>query len=485
MNYLALPSWIANLGVVPLLRFAAFLFAPAALAFALRRFSVIAVLEAINISSRNNLISNLKHLNLNLTLLFVKALLLLPCVSFAQNRPAQDYIIAHGEQKEIILTGLKKFSVGNSQIISYKLLEKDQKLLIKGKKIGFTDILVWTKEGKQTLGVYVLSKQKFLKTFQLGEALKNLGLDIQVKGPIITASGEITELADYLYLQKLRGQYQEQIFLKVTLSHKLRNTIIGRIYKNLFSANFPIITCQSSSLDILCFHEGDSTSPLLKELGDYYKITFIKQTSRAKSTNYRVKLKIVQLEKIDGTEIHTGLDKLQTSIHDLFDFGVRKLIDDNLIYFSKTKLDLSTLAEPESVISLDHDLKIEIGSEIPYQNIKPEAGNVIAPIEWKFAGLKIVAKLQEKEGRLLLRYETEFSRPVQDSISGSKENSSLFMEVGRPVKIFQIGFQTTSQMKKGIPGFMEIPLLKSLFGSKSNQNTYKQLYGYIVLEEED
>lgn len=485
MNYLAFASWIANLGVVPLLRFAAFLLAPAALAFALRRFSVIAVLEAINISSRNYLISNFKHLNLNLTHLFVKALLLLPCALFAASGPTTDFIIAHGEQKEIILSGLKRFSVGNPQIISYKLLEKEQKLLIKGKKIGFTDILVWNKEGKQTLGVYVLSKQKFLKTFQLGEALKNLGLDIQVKGPIITASGEISDFNDYLYLQKLKSQYQDQIFLKVTLAHALRNFIIGKVYKSLFASNFPIISCQSNALDILCFHEGASSSPLLKELGGYYKITFIKQESRAKRTNYRVRMKIVQLEKIDGTEIHTGLDKLQTSLHDLFDFGVRKLIEDNLIYLSKTKLDLSTLAEPESVLSTNQELKIEIGSEIPYQNIRQEGGNIIAPIEWKFAGLKIVAKLSEIEGKLFLKYETEFSRPVQESISGSKENSSLFLEVGEPVKIFQIGFQTTSKMSQGIPGLMDVPLLKTLFGSKTNQNTYKQLYGYIVLEEVD
>lgn len=484
MNYLALASWIANLGVVPLLRFAAFLFAPAALDFALRRFSVTAVLEAINISSRNYLISNFKHLNLNLTLLFVKALLVLPCASFAISPSSSDYIIAHGEQKEIILSGLKRYSVGNPAIISYKLLEKEQKLLIKGKKIGFTDILVWTSKGKQTLGVYVLSKQKFLKTFQLGEALKNLGLDIQVKGPIITASGTVSEFSDYLYLQKLKAQYADQIFLKVSLSRELRNFIIGKIYKTLFSSEFPIITCQSNELDVLCFHEGESNSPLLKELGSYYKVTFIKQDSRIRKTNYRVRLKIVQLEKIDGTEIHTGLDKLQTSLHDLFDFGVRKLIEDNLIYFSKTKLDLSTLAEPESILSTNHELKIEIGSEIPFQNIKQENTHVIAPIDWKFAGLRIIAKLSEVEGKLFLKYETEFSRPVHETISGSKENSSLFLEVGEPVKIFQIGFQTTSKMNKGIPGLMDVPILKSLFGSKSNQNTYKQLYGYIVLEEE-
>lgn len=409
----------------------------------------------------------------------------MPSASFAAEKQTEDYILSHGEQKEIILPGLKRFSVGNSEIISYKLLEKGNKILLKGKKIGFTDIMVWTAEGKRSLSIYVLSKQKFLKTFQLAEALKNLKLEIHVKGPIITASGEIQDLSDYLYLQKIREQYKDQVFFKVRLSETLRNHIVGQVYKRLYSANFSIVTCHSDWLEILCFHEGNENSDLLKQLASFYKIIFIKQESKVTRTNYRVKLKIVQLEKMDGTEIHTGLDKLQTTMSDLFSFGIKKLIDDNLIYLSETKLDLSTLAEPESIISVNSDLKIEIGSEIPYQNIKNEGVNVIAPIDWKFAGLKIQAKLSELHGRLLLKYETEFSRPVQEAISGSKENSSLFLEIGEPVKIFQIGFQTTSAMRQGIPGLLNIPILKNLFGSKSNQNTYKQIYGYIVLEEEN
>src|SRR5690606_36820885 len=107
--------------------------------------------------------------------------------------------------------------------------------------------------------------------------------------------GELSKLDDYLYLQKLKAQYQNQVFLKVTLARSLRNSIIGKVYKTLFASNFPIISCQSNALDILCFHEGNSSAPLLKELGAYYKIIFIKQESKAKRTNYRIKLKIVQL----------------------------------------------------------------------------------------------------------------------------------------------------------------------------------------------
>ncbi len=476
------PSWTANLGVVPLLRLAAFLFAPIALCLALRRFSVTAVLEAINISSRNFLKdSNLKPLNLTIALLFVKAFLLLPCALWAQESPG-NIILSKGEQKEIDIKGLKKFSVGNPEVISYKFLSKSGKILIKGKRVGFTDLVVWSKNGKETYSLYVLSKQKFLKTFQLADALKNLDLNIDIKGPIMTASGVLTDFGDYLYLQKIKGQFQDQVFFKITLNPKLRNHIITQIYKKLYSNGFSLVSCQTDWMDVMCFYEGEKNDNLLKQLATFYRVSFVQQDSRLKHKNYRLKLKLIQLEQMDGREIHLGLDKLKASISDLFEFGIKKLVDDNFVFLTQSKMDLSTLAEPELIVNLNTPQLTEIGSQIPYQNINAQGANVIAPIDWKFAGLRIKTKITESYGKILLNYETEFSRPVDQAISGSKETSSALLEIGEPLKIFQIGFQTTSKSRQGIPIISNIPILKHLFESKSDQKTYKQIYGYVILE---
>lgn len=478
-------SWIANLGVVPLLRLAAFLLAPIALCLALRRFSVTAVLEAINISSRkNHHLSNLKLLNLTITLLFVKVLLLLPGASHAITSPS-DVVLAKGEQKEILVPGLKNFSIGNPEVISYKYLPKAGKILIKGKKVGFTDLLVWTPKGRLSFSLYVLSKQKFLKTFQLADALKNMNLSIDIRGPIMTASGVLNDFSDYLYLQKIKGQFQDQVFFKISVDPRLRNHIIGQVYKKLFANGFSGISCQTDWLDILCFYEGDHNTELLKQLSSFYRVSFIHQESRQRRKNYRLRLKLLQLEQLDGREIHLGLDMLKSKMSDLFDFGVRKLIDDNYLFLSQSKMDLSTIAEPEMVVNLNSPHVVEIGSQIPYQNLGVQSGNVIAPIDWRFAGLRIKSKLTQSYGKLLLDYETEFSRPVDHAISGSKEASSALLVPNIPIKIFQIGFQTTSKGRQGVPLISQIPILKHLFESKSDQRTYKQIYGYVVLEEMD
>jgi hypothetical protein len=423
----------------------------------------------------------LKPLNVTIALLFVKGLLLLPAASQASD-PTSDVILSKGEQKEIDLKGLKNFSVGNPEVISYKFLAKTGKLLVKGKKVGFTDLVVWTKKGKEIFSLYVLSKQKFLKTFQLAEALKNLELSIDIKGPVMTASGILSDFGDYLYLQKIKGQFQDQVFFKINLDPKLRNHIIAQIYKKLYSNGFSHVNCQTDWMDIMCFYEGEKNDNLLKQLASFYRVSFVQQDSRLKHKNYRLKLKLIQLEQMDGREIHLGLDKLNSSIGDLFEFGIKKLIDDNFVFLSQSKMDLSTLAEPELVVNLNTPQLTEIGSQIPYQNINTQGSNVIAPIDWKFAGLRIKTKLTESYGKLLLDYETEFSRPVEQAISGSKETSSALLEIGEPLKIFQIGFQTTSQGRQGIPLISKIPILKHLFESKSDQKTYKQIYGYVTLE---
>jgi hypothetical protein len=226
-------------------------------------------------------------------------------------------------------------------------------------------------------------------------------------------------------------------------------------------------------MDILCFYEGTTNVEFLKQLASFYRVSFIQQDSRLRHKNYRLKLKLIQLERMDGKEIHLGMDKLQASVEDLFVNGIRNLIDKNAVFLQKSQMDLSSLAEPELVVNLNTPQLVEIGSQIPYQNIGVQGSSVIAPIDWRFAGLKIKTKITESYGKLLLDYETEFSRPVAQAISGSKEV---------PMKIFQIGFQTTSKDRLGIPVLSEIPILKHLFESKSDTKTYKQIYGYVVLE---
>jgi len=478
MNYLVCT---ANLGVVPLFLLAAFLFAPIALFFALRRFSVTAVLEAIYISLINKLdISKFK--NLTITLLFVKVILS-QCIAKSPPPDKIDLILAQGEQKEIEIKQLSKLSIGNRAILTHRYLSKTKKILIKGKQVGFSDLIFWDGKIKKIYHVYVLSKQKFLKTYQLAETLKDLNLTIDIKGPIMSAGGEINNFADYLYLHKIKEQYKDQIFFKITLNKKLKDFITSKIYEILFNNGFQSIYCQNEWLILNCFYNGDKNKKLIEQLKNDYKINFIQQESQFKQKNFTLKLKLFQIERSDGKEIQLGFDKLEASVSKIFDFGLKKLIEDNIVFLQKSNLEISTLAEPELVVNLDTPQSIEIGSEIPYQTIKTANQQVIAPVEWKFAGLKITTKFKDHFGKIKLTYQTEFTRPMGEAINGSKEKSSAIIEPGSQIKLFKIGYKTTGKSKTGIPFLTDIPILKHLFESKTDVETFKEIHGFLSFEE--
>lgn len=481
MNYFACT---ANLGVVPLFLFVAFLLAPDLRALAFLLFSVTFVLDAIlssyitginlSFTKTDNLSSRLPSVKI-----FLCLLAFLPCAI-----KAEDLILAKGEQKELSIPSLKKYSVGNSDVISYKYFPKDGKILLKGKKLGFSDLVIWHGKEKTEYKIYVLSKQKHLQTYQLAEALKPLDLTVNIQGPVITVEGEIQTLEDYLYIHKLKKKHGDQVFFKSVINPKLRNHIIGLIYHKLFSAGVSQITCQSQFSEILCDYSPEGADlPFLKELEKRYAVSFIAKQSRWLQKNYRLKMKLVQVERIDGREISTGLDQIDISMKDLFTHGLSKIVDENRLILRDTHLDLSTLAEPDLMINLGHPQLVEIGSQIPYQNINTQGNNVIAPIDWRFAGLRIKTEIKEAFGKILVKYETEFSRPVGEAISGSKEVSTALVHPDEPVKIFQIGFQTQGDQDRSIPFINQIPILKEIFRSKMSEKTYKQISGYLVIEE--
>ncbi len=471
----------ANLGVVPLFLLAAFLFAPIALFFALRRFSVTAVLEAINLSLNDNL-DITKFKTLTIRLFFVKAILS-QCMAQSIPSKEEDIILSKGEQKELVLEDISQISIGNKDVLSHKFNQKTKKLLIKGKQVGFSDLMVWTKKSKKKFSIYILSKQKFLNTYQIAESLKDLNLTLDVKGPIMTAEGTINQFADYLYIQKIKKKYPDQLFFKVQISPEVRNFVIGKIYYELFAKGFSNFYCQNQWADINCYIEEKNNPDILKELTRQFEVSFTLIEPKNKRKNFNLKLKLFQLERLDGREIQLGLDEINATLGDLFKFGIDHIIQKNNFFLSSSNMELSTLAEPEMIINLDSPQLIEIGSEIPYQNIDSRNQQIIAPIDWKFAGLKIKTHFEHAQGRIKMTYETEFTRPVGEGISGSKEKSSVFLHPGSQIKLFKIGFQTQGKNRKGIPLIRDIPILKHLFESKSDQSTYKQIYGYLQLEE--
>ena len=160
------------------------------------------------------------------------------------------------------------------------------------------------------------------------------------------------------------------------------------------------------------------------------------------------------------------------------------MIKNNRILLSKRKLNLSTLAEPQTIVRLNSSAIIKIGSEIPIKSVTTSSGEKTESTLWKFVGLQLTLGLKRVGNRLQLDYKTEFGQKASQSgeISGSGESSSTFVKMGVATQLFQVGLRSNGQDIASLPWLGAIPILGHLFQSKSKHINYKQVTGILVVE---
>jgi hypothetical protein len=264
----------------------------------------------------------------------------------------------------------------------------------------------------------------------------------------------------------------------------LRRMIAADVYRAMFAAGIARVGCQARFLDMECTYEADAgrSKEVRDALEERWGVRFTRRESHWSRGNLRLRLKLIQIEQTDGQELNFGLSALRAKPLDLFDHGLKKLIENNQIALAESHLHLSTLAEPEALVRLGKPHQIEVGAQIPYQNLNQGQGVVLAPIDWRFAGLKITTLLEERDGVLTLDYETEFTRPGENGISGSKEKSSLLVRPGESYRLFQIGYRADGLDRAHLPGLKDVPLLRVLFGSRTKHANYKRIEGHLLIE---
>ncbi|MBC7537274.1 MAG: pilus assembly protein N-terminal domain-containing protein [Bacteriovorax sp.] len=500
-NYFA--AWTANLGVVPLFLLAAFLLAPAFFFFLNLLFVVTHVLETIRkLLSRNryngSLYNNFKPYFLPIKSPCVKGIVAIPCTCLFLFLPMainaetihKDIILARGQSTELSLSGMEKFNIGNRQVITYRLNEKSKKLLVRGVSLGHSEILVWNRDkSTETYQIFVISKIQEAKFLHLAEITSNLGLNTQILIPHIRVSGLLKKYSQYLDYKKILEQNKEAILDEVQLSVELKNKIFASVYSAFFEDYKESIRCSLDFSEISCFYpENEAPGEFLKKyLIEKYKINLVQQNNQQFKKNYSLKIKLIQLEQLDGEDLRLGLEQVSGSLGDFFKIPLDSIVQKNQVLLAQKKVRMSTLAEPQSLIRPLTPAEMQIGADIPFKNINT---NNVQSTDWKFAGLKIKILLENYGENIKINYETELTQPSNDangvtSIGGNKEKSSVIIPLKTAVKIFQLSLKTEGKSTDQMPFLNAIPLLGELFKSKSNQSNYKTITGIIEVCEND
>lgn len=478
MNY-SLSGWIANLGVVPLLLFAFFLFVPALFNLSFLLLLVIVVLDAIKTSFKSlrmNFLANLGP--------FVKGVLIISYFYASHNGFCSDnadiIILSKGEQKELSLP-FHKFSVGNPEVIATHSSEKG-KILLKAKSIGFSDIAFWNNKTIKKINIFVIGKADFLKNIHLIDTLKDRGILLSFHGKFFTATGSLSTLEDWIFFAETKKHFKIESIVEINL--KIKNDAITKIYEVLLKDGVHYVDCKIISSLIECEYGGSKLDPFIEaKLTKTYPVTFTHNSKTLNGSNLKLRFKIVQIEHYSKESLNLGLNKISSTLTKLLNSTTMGVVGNNEALFSGFNGDYELLSEPSQLVTIGDPNELQIGAEIPYLT-HTQAGNDIT--EFKFAGVKVETLLESKYQKYFLKYKVSLTRPSENnSISGSKKSSQVYLNTDEYVELFELNYKASSIENEFMPILREIPLLGKLFSSNGKGAAYKQIIGFVKLEKED
>lgn len=402
-------------------------------------------------------------------------------------RNIKDLFIAKGEQVSIKAVKMTRYSIGNKEVLKHVFKKSSEEIFLKGKSIGFSDLIVWKKNKKEHFHVYVLSKKRQLQQMHIASILKRINLVLLISGELIIASGEIDSLESYFIIQNLKKQNINNLILNITLSKTLLKKIYTNIYIEAYRFGAKLVNCKHSNLTIFCSIDGlDLKSHIIQNLQKKYQVEFDSNISRIHDRNYVAKFKIIQIESLEQSTFKLGLSQLSSPLINLIQGRHISLIEGEAVNISQLNIKATLLSEPQSTITLNTKSSLSLGGEFPTPSTSAsQQGTIIPAIEWTFYGLKITTFLKNKNGSPFVKYSAKLTTPKGNSIEGTKAQSSLYLEMNKYQKLFEIGHSFSEKHQKGIPILKEIPFLKALFSESGKSSTYKHIICYISLEEQE
>lgn len=474
-------TWIANLGVVPLFWFAAFLLLPILVFLLFLLLRVTRVLETISHS-----LTYLSYGRKNLTSFskYVKILILIASTCSTQSVITKEIkVLGKGEVVEITRSFLSKYNIGNNKVIKVKVLAPG-KLLVKGNQLGKSELLLWSKanNGPTRTTYHVISKAEKTTFDQISRIAEKANLKLSYSSTEYSLSGEIRQLYHYKLIVQLLKDNQVINHQNLSMGPQLKKELLIELYDRSHNGQTDPLDCHFKRIKMICQYDEGYQIPegIISELQQNFILKLI-PINLHRNRMFRAKLNIVKFESEHGRDFHLGLNQLEGNLLGLFNEGITSLIQNNQIKINEKDITVSTIAKPETIIRFDHPANIKIGAELPYIS---QGNQGAVNTEWKFAGLEVNLTLKPTGDMININYQTMFTRPTDNnSISGSRESSSGFVLPGKPLKLFDITYQNTGLEHSKLPYLSSIPLLGALFTNQSDQTRYKKVTAFLLLEE--
>jgi Flp pilus assembly secretin CpaC len=404
-------------------------------------------------------------------------------------RPDKQHILSIGEYVKVPFSNESTYATSNKSIITAKEDRTKRKLIIRAKHLGSSLLKIWHPKGVYNHSFTVLSRNSVMKLRADMEELKKLSLEPSIENSKIKLSGVIDTLEKLKALGRIRQKRKEaaiKVSSEVQITSKLKKEITSKIYSKLLSIGHSPIECSFEEIPIKCIYEKStsSTNALTKYWFNSLPIKFISRNSTFSSKNYRLKVKIVLLEAATANQLTIGLHKANSTVQQLLEKDFASLINDNEVQLNSGDARISSLATPEVVLRANEYSEISIGSEIPFSNKKDDD----IYTDWKFAGLKIVSKIEQKGELDLLEISSELSRPNAGevtTITTNKFKTKIKLRVGQPIKVTDLVHQGVQIENNSTAFVSKIPILGKLFSKTEEIESFKHISIYIKVLSED
>ena len=284
------------------------------------------------------------------------------CFAFSTTYLEKDEIQSYSFPKG------SKFVLSNKRVISAAVLPLKEKLFVRSKASGKSNLQIILPDGKTKSFTFIVSNPKPLVSMNTIMArLRSLKIPFQKVGrKHIKIIGTIKSEATYISLSALLKQKAKDIDLEGSLNPSLRKKLLEDIYIEFVAKNIDSINCEVLKLKFICtvsnFEEGieNISASVLEKL-----FIDLKQQHESSANNkFRLKIKIVQFEYNNGEKIESGLNNFDIKIMDLINNNFYALLNNKKVFLQELGGSVSVVAEPTISFIPGIESKIRIGNEV-------------------------------------------------------------------------------------------------------------------------
>ena len=472
----------ANFGVVPCFSLWFLRFLPIFFSFNRLRHLVCIVFEAILFSLfKESVFTKNRTLFVTFSASIVKIFLFLNLLCSAKANaeviPEEEIFLSKGEQSELTIKNLESYSIGNKEVIKHKYLKSKNLLILKGASLGFSDVIINTKQGKKALKIFVTSKRSQLKKMEAAGAIKKTGLLVNTYSDVIHVSGEIKDLRTYLLYHQLLKDEALQVVSEVAFGSDFAADFIDKLYRDFQQANYDFISCDLVGIDFHCSYSGNRGLKSLIE--KYQKEYFVKMSALESIRALKLKLYIVYVKHSDSLHRDSGFNQISGSLSELLENGANSLRTGDLL-LKNEDFESYLVASPSLSVLSGEKFEISMGEEQAIINQTPNSQTTT----FKFSGIRFSGKLASLAQQYKVSYQMEITEGSQNNFSGPRGKSALLIDLDKTEEILDFELDQKSQQLQSIPWLSSIPVLGNLMQQSEDKFTHSILKFYLTLEED-